>query len=291
MPVVLLVNLKGGVAKTTNSVAISETLAEQGKKVLLIDADHQCTASELMLGEPRMLQCEKRKKTLHDLLAAMLDDAFNSNQFETFIEPEGSNIKGGLENLDVLPCSIRIDDFTTNIQKARKGYHSNVEFTRIFNRRRQIFRNWLNSHYDFTIVDCPPTISLQVKVLLSVSDGYIIPSIPDRLSVRGCHNLIDRIRRTGIKRPGIGIIWSLYRQQDKTHRGFVKDAPNMINHFNALPEPFKTVIPNTSQIAQAFQESKAFPSHSAKYTPTGSRLYKRLCNEIADRLNHPKDKE
>jgi len=285
MPVVLLVNLKGGVAKTTSSVALSETLADEGKKVLMIDGDHQCTASELLLGEERVAMCERRKKTLHDLLAAMLDDSFNSHQFEAFIENGASNIRGGMENLSVLPCSIRIDDFSTNIQKARKGFHSNEEFTRIFNRRRQVFRNWLNSRFDYTIVDCPPTISLQIKLLLSVSDGYIVPSIPDRLSVRGCQNLVDRIRRTGIKKPGIGILWSLYRQQDKTHRSIVKDAASMITDFAALPVPFETIIPVTSQIAQAFQEKREFASLSTKYTPAGSRLFKRLCREMAERLN------
>ena len=285
MAVFLLVNLKGGVAKTTNTVAIAETFASSGKSVLMIDADHQCTASELLLGESRMLLCEKRKKTLHDLLAAMLDDAFNANQFETFIERGASNIGGGMQNLAVLPCSIRIDDFSTNIQKARKGYHSAKEFSRIFNRRRQILKKWLNSNFDYIVVDCPPTISMQVRVLLSVADAYIIPSIPDRLSVRGCHNLLDRIRRTGIKTFGIGILWSLYRQQDKTHRQVVDEAKTGSENFSNLPSPFKSVIPNSSQIAQAFQDSKTFASHTAKYTPSGSRLFHRLCKEIEKRLS------
>lgn len=286
MAVLLLVNLKGGVAKTTNTVALAETFANRGKKVLMIDADHQCTASELLLGENRMLQCEKRRKTLHDLLAAMISDDFNANQFESFIERGASNVKGGMDNLAVLPCSIRIDDFTTNIQKARKGYHSTREFTSIFNRRRRVFRKWLNDNFDYTLVDCPPTISMQVKVLLTVADGYIIPSIPDKLSVRGCYNLIDRIRRTGIKTRGIGILWSLYRQQDKIHRSIVKDPENEIAGYASLPSPFNSVIPNTARIAQAFQESKGFASLSAKYTPVGARLFQRLSKEIETRLSN-----
>lgn len=46
MAVILFPNLKGGVAKTTNAVAVAECLASQGKRTLVIDADHQCTASE-----------------------------------------------------------------------------------------------------------------------------------------------------------------------------------------------------------------------------------------------------
>jgi chromosome partitioning protein len=80
MSILLFVNLKGGVAKTTNAVAVAECLADSGYRTLLIDADHQCTSSELLLGESRMLKCEKKEITLHDLLAAMLDDEFKPEQ-------------------------------------------------------------------------------------------------------------------------------------------------------------------------------------------------------------------
>ena len=284
MAIIPLVNLKGGVAKTTNAVAITETFASMGKNVLLIDADHQCTASELLLGKSRLSLCESRKKTLHDLLMAMLNEKFSSEQLIAFVQKQASNIKDGFSNLSVLPCSIRIDDFFTNAQKARKGYQTTREFNNAFARRRSVLRNWLNQNFDYVVVDCPPSISIQVKVLLMIADGYIIPSIPDTLAIRGCHQLIDRIGRTGIKTRGLGILWSLYRQQDGIHREIVKDAHNPIASYASLPAPFKTIIPNTAKIAQAYQEFKEFASLSAKYTPAGSRMYRRLCNEIEKRL-------
>ena len=74
MPIIPFVNLKGGVAKTTNAVALAESLADSGHRVLVIDADHQCMAGELLLGEDRLDKAERGRRTLHDLLAAMLDD-------------------------------------------------------------------------------------------------------------------------------------------------------------------------------------------------------------------------
>ncbi len=283
MAIILFINLKGGVSKTTSSVAVAETFANAGKKVLLIDADHQCTAGELLLGENRMLKCEKRKKTLHDLLIALLDDDFNPNQLETFTEKLGSNINGVMENLEVLPCSIRIDDFMTNVAKAKRGYQTSTEFTAIFNRRKSMLKNWLNSNYEYVIVDCPPSVAVQVKVLLAVADGYIIPSIPDSLSIRGCYSLIDRIRRTGIKTQPLGILWSLFRKQDKIHRDNVLASKNKKGVFKTLPTAFKTVIPNAAPIAKAFQSYQSFRSHTAKYTTNGSKLFNQLCDEI-DRL-------
>ena len=58
MSILLFVNLKGGVAKTTNAVAVAECLADSGYRTLLIDADHQCMSGELLLGESRLLNCE-----------------------------------------------------------------------------------------------------------------------------------------------------------------------------------------------------------------------------------------
>jgi hypothetical protein len=81
-------------AKTT-AVAVSEALATMGHKVLLIDADHQCASSELLLGEVRFM------------LAAMLDPDSSSGQIPAFISRDGSNIPETLGRLSVLPCTTR----------------------------------------------------------------------------------------------------------------------------------------------------------------------------------------
>src|SRR5262249_35666470 len=160
--------------KTTSSVAIAECLASAGHRTLLIDADHQCLAGELLLGEDRQLRCEKTRKSLHDLLAAMLGDEFSPNQFDPFVVRNASNIGGGLSKLAILPCSIRIDDFQTNMAKARKGHNSNDEFLRMLEKRRGQLKRWAETNFDFTIIDCPPSLAIQVRFLLSVADSYIV---------------------------------------------------------------------------------------------------------------------
>lgn len=283
MSILLFVNLKGGVAKTTNAVAVAECLAEQGYRTLLIDADHQCMSGELLLGEERLYRCENRKMTLHDLLAAMLDDEFKATQLPYFVVPKVSDIGDGLSNLSLLPCSIRIDDFTTNMAKARRGFNSNEDFQAMWDKRRMILRKWLQANYDFTIVDCPPSIAIQVRFFLKVADTYVMPSIPDRLSVRGSMWLLDRIRRSGVKIQGIGTLWTLYREQNKIHRKIVEQAGSGVEPLNLLPKPFKTVIPNAAAIAEATEPDRKPKSFSAKYTPPFAKLYRELCEEIVQR--------
>ena len=283
MAVIPFINLKGGVAKTTNAVAVAECLADCGFKTLVIDADHQCMSSELLLGEERLLRCE-RKKTLHDLLIAMLDDEFDAKQVANYVQPNCSNINGGIENLSTIPCSIRIDDFQTNVAKARRGFHTTDEFNAIFRRRRNALRKWLDANYDYTIIDCPPSIPIQVRVCLSLGDCYVLPSVPDRLSVRGSLWLLDRLRRLpGKTIPGLGTLWSLYRKQNAMHSRMVAMVKKREGDYAALPKPFQTIIPNAAAIAEASEPDKAPHSFSAKYSSTFAKLYRELSEEIVTR--------
>lgn len=283
MSIILFVNLKGGVAKTTNAVAVAECLADEGYRTLLIDADHQCMAGELLLGEDRLLRCESRKITLHDMMAAMLDDDFQAEQLPYYAVSKVSDIDGGLSNLSVIPCSIRIDDFSTNMAKARHGHRSTEEFHATLRKRRGILRRWLESNYDFTIVDCPPSIALQVRTLLSVGDCFIVPAIPDRLSVRGSLYLLDRIRRMGMKIDQLGTLWSLYRKQNQMHLKIIREVERGVEPFGRMPKPFATVIPNASKIAEATEPNRNPKNFNAKYTPAFARLYRSLCQEIVQR--------
>lgn len=283
MPIIILSNLKGGVAKTTSSVAIAECLASKGYRTLLVDADHQCMAGELLLGEDRQLRCERGRRTLHDLLAAMLDDEFTAEQFPAFVTPKASNIGGGLNGLSVLPCSIRIDDFTTNMAKARRGHNSNEEFLRVLNKRRAQLRKWLLSNYDYTIIDCPPSVALQVQVLFPVADSFVVPCIPDRLSVRGSLFLMDRIASRGYRIEGLGTLWSLFRAQNVVHRRMTELVAQGKEPFDRLPKPFKTVIPNAAKIAESTEPGERPRLFHHKYTTEFARLFESLCEEIVER--------
>lgn len=277
MPVIMLINLKGGVAKTTTSVAVAECLARMNYRTLVIDADHQSMSGEMLLGENRQLMCERNKHTLHDLMAAMYyDPEFTPAQFSGHVALKASNIAGGLDKLSVLPCSIRIDDFETNMRKSRRAsLVAGPNGKSVLSHRRAQMKKWLGDKYDFTIVDCPPSLAFQVKFLLGIADGYIIPCIPDRLSLRGALYLAERIRGYGYKLPAVGLLWSLCLTKNNMHRHY------MANPDARLPTPFETTIPNASGIlgTSAAGSHKSFSAKYGAFSPT----FKSLCLEIIQR--------
>jgi chromosome partitioning protein len=282
--ILLFVNLKGGVAKTTSAVAVAECLADEGHRTLVIDADHQCMASELLLGQDRALKLDNKKKTLHDLLLSMLDEKFSADKIPSFVVGKASDIGAGMPNLSAIPCSIRIDEFQSDMARARLAYPSTDDFLSMFRLQRDKLRRWLERNYDFTIIDCPPSVASQVKVFLSVGDWMIVPAIPDQLSVRGTIRMLDRIRRFRCKITGLGTLWSLYRQEVELHRRTVEAAKKKVEPWTyQLPEPFPLIIPNAAAIARASEPGQDPRSFSAKYTSPFAKLYRSLCEEIVRR--------
>jgi chromosome partitioning protein len=173
-----------------------------------------------------------------------------------------------------------MDDFTSNMAKARRGYRSTPEFLKTLAYRKKQLRKWLAQDFDYTLVDCPPSFPFQVRVFLSVADRFIVPSIPDRLSVRGSLYLMDRVKSQGYKIRGLGTLWSLYRTQNPLYRKIVEGTAARKSPLDRLPPPFKTIIPNAAKIAEATDADGSPQTFRQKYSPQFAKLYEDLCQEI-----------
>jgi chromosome partitioning protein len=282
MPVLAIMNLKGGVAKTTCTVALAECLASQGYRTLVIDADHQSMSGHLLLGERRAVDVEAAKRTLNDLFLAMIRDDFGSTQFSEFLTRDTSNIAGGLQTLSVLPCSDKIESICSNV--ARGGYGRLTE-SEIRSRLRQRLPAWkrsLDQEFDFVLIDSPPGLPMQMRVLLSLADGFIIPCISDLLSVKGAVNLLTRLNKDGFGLQAVGILWTLYREQNSVHRGIIDGFHNSPNK-RVLPAPFDVVIPNATAIGKTAVPGNRYRTFHSKYTPAHAQRFEAICDELVNR--------
>ena len=284
MAVVACINLKGGVAKTTNAVAIAEALHETGRRVLVIDADHQCMASELLLGQDAVEKANDRERTFYDLVRDAFSDDADLDDFSYYAHGALAQTEA-FGGLDVMPCSMRMDDLSSNLALTRRGMHATSdEFQRFTSKRRQTFRKWLRQTYDYTIIDCPPSMAQQVKFLMPILDAFIIPCVPDRLCVRGAQHLMDKLARKRQDGKGIGLLWTLYRKQMALHGETLEQAKRRRKPFDVLPKPFETVIPNATAIANASREESRGKDLGDRYG-TAAPLFRQLATEVVRRCD------
>ena len=208
-PVVIsFINLKGGVAKTTTSVAVAEVLAKEFRKhVLFIDLDPQTNATVNLIGEEEWEKRNKDGRTLAQLFRDKLrPEAPPKFDIEQAIVRGASKVDGGISRLDLLPSSI---DFIELQEKlpfvAMQGnYEDNPQ---------EILRRAVApviDRYDFVIIDCPPSLGIVTKNGLRFSSHYVIPTIPDIVSTWGIFQIVSNIAAfsDGINRPikALGIV-------------------------------------------------------------------------------------
>ncbi len=176
---ITIVNMKGGVGKTTLSVNIAYVLTKfHNKKVLLVDVDPQFNATQYLVTQQEILEHFKNKKTIYDILmpkkeedislSGKLPEKKEKLKLEDFvlniIEEENSK-------LDLLPSSLKLINFET----TKRGVENHL-------------KNFIISQckeYDFIIFDCPPTLSILTLSSYLSSTHYLIPIKPDYLSSLG----------------------------------------------------------------------------------------------------------
>ena len=162
--VIAIVNQKGGVAKTTTTLALGAFLHGKGRKVLFVDLDSQCNLTHtigIQEGGPTVLDIMDHKE-----LAA-----------EAVVHTEWG---------DVIPS-------TGNLAIADTHF---VDFARAYHLKEAL--DGLKDTYDYLLVDTPPSLGVLTMNALTASDSLVIPAQADRYSMEGIAQLyqtVDVVRK------------------------------------------------------------------------------------------------
>lgn len=259
-----IINLKGGVGKTTLTVALAEFMAlEHHMKVLVMDLDPQTNATMCLMDE---LEWKKRNIRGQTVVNIFRDRIFNRRVFDphnAVVERVG-NVAGGIPGLALLPSSPDLIDIQDSLPLIESdGILSRRPLTVLGEAMSEI-----TTGYDIVLIDCPPNLGLITQNGLVFSQYYLIPVIPDILSTYGIPQIVSRVHRftaeTGLNLQPLGVVINRYREDSVLHR---TQAQLLELHAEKVGynRVFEAVIPECTQAAVAMDFTIPYPSLTKKY--------------------------
>ena len=250
MKVISFVNQKGGVAKTTSAVNVGVSLADQGRKVLLIDLDAQGSLS-ISTG-------------LREI---------GSDELTTYEVLKGRDIREAVrtlsDDLSVLPTDIRLSG-------------AEIELSSVPG-REFLLREALSAFegfFDYVLIDCPPSLGILTLIALTASDGVIVPVKADFLALNGMSQLVDVInvvkRRMNPALEIVGVIATFYNARRNLDQQIVAQIEQFFPG-----KLFETKISQNTALAEAPANGTNIFDYDAK--SKGAQQYKALAEELIER--------
>lgn len=245
--IIAIANQKGGVAKTTTAVNLSAGLALLGQKVLLVDIDPQGNATS-GLG----INKDELPHTIYDVL-------INNLPVNSVIMPTR------LENLHLLPSRIEL--------AAAELEMVNLP------RREYCCRDALSGvpGYDYTIIDCPPSLGLLTINALTAAQSVIIPIQCEYYALEGLGQLMNTIRmvQSSFNRQ-LQIEGVLLTMFDGRTNLSIQVVEEVKKHFKNLV--YRTIIPRNVRLSEA--PSYGQPVMMYDRRSRGAEVYQELAREV-----------
>ena len=252
MRAIAISNKKGGSAKTTTTVNLAAALAEQGRKVLIVDLDEQYNATTWC--DPVGFNPATGDRGVFDLFAD------RSKQIEDLIYP--TNTAG----VSIVPSS----HWLAGIDKALSQEPGSEQILKLK------LRNLQSHRFSHVLFDCPPNMALMTVNALNAATEVIIPMEAAVLNLNGLAQILGYVEMVRERlNPEVRVSGILGCRYDG-RKNRCKDVMSKVRE--RFPELiFKTLIRENTKLSEA-------PSHAPilVYDPDGAATedYRQLANEI-----------
>ena len=163
--IITLANHKGGVGKTTTTASVGTILSKKDKKVLLVDLDAQANLTHSVAAKSSI------ERTIYD---ALIGEVSKENS-QLPVYPINNN-------LDIIPADLALANADLQLSAA-------MARERILER----LLKQVKGHYDYILIDCPPSLGLLTLNAIVASDTVIIPLVAEVLPFQGLTMIKDFI--------------------------------------------------------------------------------------------------
>lgn len=253
--VIAVVNQKGGTGKTTTCENLGIGLANEGKKVLLVDTDPQGSLT-IALGNPKP---DDLPVTLTDLMAKIMQD-------QPPLPKEG--ILSHEEGVDLVPANITLSGLEVSLVNAMSC--------------ETILKQYLETvkgQYDYILLDCMPSLGMLTVNALAASDQVLIPVQANYLSAKGLEQLLQTVNK--VKRqinPKLRIEGILLTMVD-SRTNYAKEISTLIRDtYGSKLKVYDADIPRSVRAAEISAEGVSIFKHD----PGGkvAEAYRSLTKEV-----------
>jgi cellulose biosynthesis protein BcsQ len=213
MQTITIFNNKGGVGKTTLTYHTAHALAELGHKTLIMDLDPQCNVTILAMQEENLHDIwEKEEDFISDYKSAR--DGKTESEYKALFDETRSihfllkPAQDGVDstnlakpyslgsNIDIIPGRLTTHLFEEKISNVWSDvYKGDPHAIRIVTEVRRIAIEYAELYgYEYVIIDTSPSLGALNKTIISVTDGFLIPAMPDLFSVYGIKNIGNALK-------------------------------------------------------------------------------------------------